>query len=83
MNVMGGFYMKFIVGIVIAVAMVCGVYTTKSITESIDKTSNNTVSTQTDNNYNKRKRMIKMKFKVKKEILIWDNRTLPVPGSPI
>ena len=30
--------MKFIVGIVIAVAMVCGVYTTKSITESIDKT---------------------------------------------
>lgn len=46
--------MKFIVGIVIAVAMVCGVYTTKSITESIDKTSNNTASTQTDNNYNKR-----------------------------
>ena len=46
--------MKFIVGIVIAVAMVCGVYTTNSITESIDKTSNNTVSTQTDNNYNKR-----------------------------
>ena len=35
--------MKFIVGIVIAIAMVCGVYTTNSITENIDKTSNNTV----------------------------------------
>ena len=40
MNVMGGFHMKFIVGIVIAVAMVGGVYTTNSITEGIVNPSN-------------------------------------------